>query len=79
MIITRRAATAGIAAALAFGGTAALTATQTLSSPDSSGVVQADRQKPRPTQPTSPPGLSRAILEADLDRPDEANTPRLTA
>ncbi|MFJ8662571.1 hypothetical protein [Streptomyces sp. NPDC093795] len=71
MIITRRAAAAAVVAALTFGGTAALTATQALSHADAPGVVQADRQKPRPTQPLSPPGLWRA----DVDRPDEANTP----
>ncbi|WP_345282644.1 hypothetical protein [Streptomyces gulbargensis] len=71
MIITRRAAAAGLAAALTFGGTAALTAAQALSPTDTTSVVQADRQKPRPMQPVHPPGLFRS----DVDRPDQAQTP----
>ncbi|MFF5505887.1 hypothetical protein [Streptomyces roseolus] len=70
MVITRTVATAGLAAALSLAGTAAVTATQITGPPDTS-VVQADRQKPRPTQPVSPPGLWRA----DVERPDQANTP----
>ncbi|MER7623855.1 hypothetical protein [Streptomyces sp. NPDC126503] len=70
MIITRTAAAAALAAALAFGGTAAVSAVQ-VTGPSEQSIVQADRQKPRPTQPVSPPGLSRS----DVDRPDQAQTP----
>jgi hypothetical protein len=71
MVITRRAAVAAASAALALAGAAGISATQVASQAADTGVTQADRQKPRPLQPVSPPGLG----QSEVDRPDQANTP----
>ena len=71
MVIARRQAAVAITAVvLMLGGAAAVASTQIIAQADTN-VTQADRQKPRPTQPVSPPGLDRT----GIDRPDEAKTP----